>query len=228
MRSLRLFLTVLLALGLSTPAAAQFKKLRDAVKNSDPKAATSAPKNPAQAEAVSAQSDGGMVVLTPEVVDNLLAGGRAEKVERDRAAQEDTPYGRHIRAKAAYEAAKTTCGAAQATWGQRAAADEALAARYSAAMDKAMAAQGKGDMVAYENGMYEALGVMDPSCAVRDPQQPADFYEAKRAVDERANQANKRATGLTDREYGMASDRAIAILTGTEVPGGHRRRRRMP
>ena len=220
MRALRLFLTVLLAVGLSTPAAAQFKKLRDAVKKSDPKAATSAPKTPSEAGAVPAPSDGGTVVLTPEVVDQLLAGGKAAKAERDKAMLEDTPYGRYTRAKAAYEAAKPKCGEAQMTWGQRAAADEKLAARYSALMDKAMAAQARGDMVAYENGMYETMGLIDPSCAVREPRQPDDFHDAQRAVEERAAQANVRTTGLTDREHGMASDRVIALLTGTEVPGG--------
>ena len=220
MRSLRLFLTVLLALCLSTPATAQFKKLRDAVKKSDPTTAASAPKNPAQAEAVSAQGGDGIVVLTPEVVDQLLAGGEAARAERDKAGQEDTPYGRYVRGRTAYDDAKPKCEAAAATWGQRVAADAKLAARYSELTEKAMAAQQKGDMVAYENGMYQAAGVMDPSCAVREPRQPDDFHNARRAVEERANQANMRVTGLTDRELGMASDRVIAILTETEPPGG--------
>ena len=161
-----------------------------------------------------------MVVLTPEVVDRLLAGDKAAKVEREKAATEDTPYGRYTRAKAAYAVAQPKCSAAQLTWGQRAAADEKLTNRYSALMDKAMAAQQKGDMAGYEAGMYEALGVIDPACAVKDPRQPEDYYDAQRAVEERANQARLRATGFTDREHGMASDRVIAILTGSDVPGG--------
>lgn len=211
MRSFRLLMAVLVVLGVSTPAAAQFKKLKDAVtKKADPKPATSAP----------APADGGMIVLTPEVVDQLVAGLKAAAAEREKAKQEDTPYGRYVRAKAAYDAATPKCAAAQMTWGQRAAADEKLANRYTALMDKAMAAQQKGDMVGYENGMYEALGVMDPSCAVKDPRQPEDYYEAQRTVDERANQANLRATGFTDRELGVAADRVIAILNGSEPPGG--------
>lgn len=210
MRPFRLLVALLVALAVSTPAAAQFGKIKNAL-NKKAEPATS----PAGAPA-----DGGMVVLTPEVVDRLLAGGKAAKAEREKAVQEDTPYGRYIRAKAAYEAAQTKCQAAQATWGQRAAADEKLLNRYSALMDKAMAAQQKGDMAGYEAGTYEALGVIDPSCAVKDPKQPDDFYDAQRAVEDRATQAKVRSTGLTDREYGLASDRVIAILTGTEVPGG--------
>lgn len=220
MRLLRLFLTMLLALGLSTPAAAQFKKLRDAVKKSDPMEAAAAPNTPVRAEAVSAQGGDGLVVLTPEVVDQLLAGGLAANAERNKAAQEDTPYGRYARAKAAYDVAKPKCEAAYTTWGQRVAADEKLAERYDARLQKALAAQAKGDMAGYENGMYEAQGVVDPSCSVREPRQPDDLHESRRAVEERANQANMKSTGLTDRELGLASDRVIAILTGAEVPGG--------
>jgi hypothetical protein len=211
MRPFRLLMAVLVALGVSTPAAAQFKKLKDAAsKAAEQKAAPSA----------SAPADGGVVVVTPEVVDRLLAGDKAAKAEREKAVKEDTPYGRYTRGKAAYEAAKQKCGEAQMTWGQRAAADEKLMNRYSALMDKAMAAQQKGDMAGYEAGMYEALGIIDPSCAVKDPRQPDDYYDAQRAVDERANQAKLRATGFTDRELGLTSDRVIAILTGSDVPGG--------
>jgi hypothetical protein len=214
MRPFRLLVTVLVTLAVSTPAAAQFGKIKDALnKKTDPKT------DPKPVSA-GAPADGGMVVLTPEVVDRLLAGGKAATAEREKAAKEDTPYGRHIRAKAAYDVAQPKCRAAQATWGQRAAADEKLLNRYSALIDQAMAAQQKGDMTGYEARTYEALGLIDPSCAVKDPKQPDDFYDAQRAVEERANQAKVRSTGLTDREYGLASDRVIAILTGTEVPGG--------
>jgi hypothetical protein len=221
MRPFRLLGAVLVALAVSTPAAAQFGKIKDALnKKAEPKPATPAPQAPGQATSAGAPADGGLVVLTPEVVDRLLAGGKAAKAEREKAAQEDTPYGRYVRAKAAYEVAQPKCGAAQATWGQRAAADEKLLNRYSAQIDKAMALQQKGDMAGYEAGMYEALGMIDPSCAVRDPKQPDGFYDAQRAAEERANQAKLRSTGFTDREYGLASDRVIAILTGAEVPGG--------
>lgn len=214
MRRFRLLIAVLAALGVSTPAVAQFKKLKDAVtKKADPKPAAAAPQ-------ASGQSDGGTVAVTPDVVDRLLAGLRAAKAEREKAEKEDTPYGRYNLAKAAYAAAKPKCEAAQMTWGQRAAADEKLANRYTATVDKAMAAQQKGDMAGYEAGMYQALGLIDPSCAVKEPKQPDDYYDAQRAVDERANQANLRASGFTDREFGMVSDRVIAILNGSEPPGG--------
>ena len=211
MRPFRLLVAVLVALGVSTPVAAQFKKLKDAAsKAAEQKAATSA----------SAPADGGVVVVTPEVVDRLLAGDKAAKAEREKAGKEDTPYGRYTRAKAAYAVAQPKCGAAQATWVQRAAADEKLVNRYTAAMDKAMAAQQKGDMAAYEAGTYAALAIIDPSCAVKDPQQPDGYNDAQRAVEERANQAKLRATGFTDRELGLTSDRVLAILTGSDAPGG--------
>lgn len=220
MRPIRLLLAVLLALGVSTPAVAQFKKLKDAVnKAADKKAATPEPKAGGQS-AGSAPADGGVVVLTPEVVDRLLVGPKAASAEREKAEKEDTPYGRYRRAKAAYEVAKPKCSAAQMTWVQRAAADEKLVNRYTAAMDKAMAAQQKGDMVAYEARTYDALAIVDPSCAVREPNAPEGYNDMQRAVEERADQAKRKATGFTDRELGLASDRVFAILTGTDVPGG--------
>jgi hypothetical protein len=216
MRPLRLLLAVLIALGASTPASAQFKKLKDALgKKSVPKPAEPEPSATAPADA-----DGGLVVLTPAVVAQILAGSEAAQAERDKAVKEDTPYGRYTRAKAAAEAAKPKCQAAQAAWGQRAAGDEKLMNRYSAAVDQAMAAQQKGDMAGYEAGMYQALGLIDPSCAVKDPEVPDGQYDAQRAVEERAHQAELKAAGLTDREHGMVSDRIVAILTGTEPPGG--------
>ena len=220
MRPFRLLVAVLVALAVSTPAAAQFGKIKNALnKKTESKPETS----PAGAPA-----DGGVVVVTPDVVDRLLGADKAAKAEREKAVQEDTPYGRHIRAKAAYEAAQTKCHAAQATWATRAAADEKLINRYTALADKAMAAQEKGDMAAYEAGMYEALAVVDPSCAVKEPKQPDDFYDAQRATEERVNQAKLRSTGLTDREYGLTSDRIIAILNETDVPGGASPRKRAP
>ena len=216
MRPFRLLVAVLVALAVSTPAAAQFKKLKDAAsKAAEQKAAPSAP-----APSASAPADGGVVVVTPEVVNRLLAGDKAAKAEREKAGKEDTPYGRYIRAKAAYEVAQPKCGAAQATWIQRAAADEKLVNRYTALMDKAMAAQQKGDMAGYEAGTYAALAIVDPSCAVKDPQVPEGYSDAQRAVEERANQAKLRATGFTDRELGLTSDRVLAILTGSDAPGG--------
>jgi hypothetical protein len=183
------------------------------------KAAAPAAQAPSKAAAAPAENGGGTIAVTAELVDRLLAGGKAAKAERDKAAKEDTPYGRYVRAKAAYDAAQPKCQAAQATWSQRA-ADEKVAKRYTAAVDKAMAAQQKGDMAGYKAGMYEAAAIMDPSCAVENPQPPDGLYDAERAVDERANQANLRATGLSDREFGLTNDRIIAILNGSEPPGG--------
>jgi hypothetical protein len=223
MRQIRLLLAVLLALGVSTPAVAQFKKLKDAVnKAADQKAATPESKAGGQSAATAgaAPTDGGVVVLTPEVVDRLLTGAKAAKAEREKAEKEDTPYGRYHRAKAAYEVAQPKCSAAQMTWGQRAATDEKLMNQYSAAVDKAMAAQQKGDMIGYEARTYEALAIMDPSCGVREAKVPEDYNDMQRAVEERANEARRKATGFTDREDGLANDRVLAILNGSDVPGG--------
>lgn len=218
MRTFRLLLAVLVGLSVSTPASAQFKKLKDAVaKKAETSAAPSAPQAPGQA---AGQAGGGTIVVTPEVVDRLLAGAKARDAEREKALKEDTPYGRYHRAKAAYATAESKCNAAKGTWAQRLAANEKLGERYSAVVDKAMKAQEKGDMAGYEAGMYEALAIVDPSCQVKEPQQPEGYSEAQRAVNERAEQAGHKATGFEGREYGLASDRVIAILTGNEPPGG--------
>lgn len=225
MRPVRLLLAVLAALSLTTPAAGQFRKIKEAAtqkaaEKAGEKAGAPAAPAPSKAAPAPAEAGGGTVALTTDVVDRMVRGLKAAKAEREKALQEDTPYGRYNRAKAAAAAAKPKCQAAQATWGQRAAADEKLVKRYSAAMDKAMAAQQKGDMTGYSNATYEALGIIDPSCAVKDPETPDGYYEMERAVDERANQATLRTAGMTDREFGMASDKAIAILSGSEPPGG--------
>ena len=211
MRPFRLLVAVLVALAVSTPAAAQFGKIKNALKKTESKPETS----PAGAPA-----DGGIVVVTPEVVDRLLAADKAAKAEREKAVQEDTPYGRHIRAKAAYEAAQTKCHAAQATWTQRAAADEKLMNRYTALTDKAMAAQEKGDMAGYEARMYEALAVVDPSCAVKDPKQPDDFYDAQRAIEERVNEASSAPQALRTASTAWPPTESSRSSTGADVPGG--------
>jgi hypothetical protein len=214
MRTFRLLLAVFVGLSVGTPAAAQFKKLKDAMsKKEEPKAAESAPRTPGPA-------GGGTIVLTPEVVDRVLLGYKAAQAEREKAVKEDTPYGRHIRAKRAYAEAEPKCAAAQGTWSQRAIADEKLINRYTAKVDQAQAAQQKGDMAAYEARTYEALAIIDQSCAVKNPEQPAGFYDAQRAVDERANKANVQAAGFTDAEVALISERLYPLLTGSEPPGG--------
>src|SRR5918994_4821740 len=53
------------------------------------------------------------IVLTKEVVSRLITGLEAGQRERQRAEQEDTPYGRYQRAQTAYAGAKSRCKAAQ-------------------------------------------------------------------------------------------------------------------
>jgi hypothetical protein len=55
---------------------------------------------------------------------------------------------------------------------------------------------------------------------VKQPTQPSDFWDAKQALDTRAQQTAAKTSGYSDREFAMMSDRAIAILQDAEVPGG--------
>jgi hypothetical protein len=220
MRTVRLLVAVLVALGVSTPAAAQFKKLKDAVtKKSDPKPEASAPQPPA---------DGGTVALTPDVVDRLLIGFRAAKAEREKAAKEDTPYGRYVRAQATYDAAQPKCGAAQMTWTQRMVADEKLGKRYTTTVDKAMAAQQKGDMAGYQAGMYEALGIIDPSCTVKEPERPGDYNECSAPLPSARTRPTSRLRALRIRSGGWRPTGSSRSSTEATRRAGRRRRRRAP
>ena len=85
------------------------------------------------------------VVLTKEVVSRLITGLEAGQAERQRAEQEDTPYGRYQRAQTAYAAAKSKCKAAQQAFGARMASDEKLMAKYGKLQEQQLAALEKGD-----------------------------------------------------------------------------------
>ena len=95
-------------LALATPASAQFgglkKKLKgQAAQEGVNKAATAAGAPAAPAEAANAAAPGGgTIVLTDDVVGQLLTGLKAGKAERAAAAKEDTPYGQYLKAQAAY------------------------------------------------------------------------------------------------------------------------------
>ena len=146
----RIVAVLLLALAVATPASAQFgglkKKLKgDAVNKAvdkavDGSAGGDSAKAPTEtgaaastaggagptAKAVGGQTPatpettGGTLVMTPETVNRLIAGLKAGKAEREAAKKEDTPYGRYLKAQAAYEVAKAKCDAAQQTWPNRA------------------------------------------------------------------------------------------------------------
>ena len=215
---------LVIALGVATPASAQFGGLKKKLKG---EAATKAvdkaiPDAAAPSETATAPGgDNSTIVLTPETVDNLLAGIRAGKGERVKAEGEDTPYGRYKRAVAAYEVAKPKCDAAQQTWPTRLAANEKLMKRNEAIMNKMMAAMEKQDQKTQQIYADSMLGMVDASCLVKQPSQPSDLYDQQRAVDERAEQASLKASGFSGgREWGQVVDRVIPILQDAEVPGG--------
>jgi hypothetical protein len=223
----RLALAALVALAIATPASPQFgglkKKLKGAAaQEGASKAATAgAPsETPAQtADARATGGGGGTIVLTDDVVGRLLAGLRAGEAERQAAAKEDSPYGRRRKAEAAYAAAKAKCDQSQQAFGQRMAADEKMMAKYQAYLEKAMAAQGKGDQKLASVYQDSLMAMMDPSCTVKQPTQPDNYFEAQRDIDGRAEQQEMKASGFDRGELSMVKERADAILRGTNPPG---------
>jgi len=227
----RVVMLIVAALIVTTPASAQFGALKKKLKgeaaqkaaekaveaagvdaSAVPGAATETGSAPVSARA--AAPTGGMLVLNAEVVDRLVAGLKARAAEREAARKQDTPYGRYHTGLAAYEVAKPKCEAAMPGFYQRLAADRKLADKYTAITDKMSQAQAKGDQARATEYQYQALGLADPSCTVREPVRPENLYEAERDVDNRAEQAALKTADLTATEFGQASDRAIGILTG--------------
>ena len=223
----RLVALVLVAVCLATPASAQFgwlkKKLKgDAAAKAAEKAGSEAGAEAPAAAAAPANAPaggGGMIVLSADVVDRLLAGLKAAKAERELAVKEDTPFGRYNRDQAAYEVAKSKCEAAQQTGIQRIAADQKKNDKYTALTEKMIAAQSKQDYATTAVYQDSALAMIDPSCAVHQPERPSDYYEMQRDIDKRAEQATLKTANFTATELGQVSDRAIAILNGSAPPG---------
>jgi hypothetical protein len=212
-------------LGVASPAAAQFgglkKKLKAAAGQeaaADGQKAAGASDAPAAAPAGNEARGGGVVVVTPEGVDGLITGLKAAEVYRQTALKEDTPYGRYVRAAAAYEAAKLKCQEAQAGFVNRMANDEKLSSQYTELMDKAMAAYGKGDTKTASDYQYQALALQDPSCAVREPTRPDDYLDAQRDIDAKAEQTATKSSGLTANEYYWINERTWLILNGNPPP----------
>jgi hypothetical protein len=216
-------LATVAALALATPALAQFgsvkKHLKGKATEESVTQATDAATGKDQAAEESGPATGGTVVLTADVVDRLLTGLKAGQAERVAAAKEDTPYGRYQKAKAEYAVAKPKCEAGQQTFPQRAGSNQKFADKYSALTDKMVAAQGKGDtklMMIYQDS---AMAMMDPSCLVKQPSQPDNYYEAQREVDSRAEKQEVKASGFSQGELAMVKERATAILQGATPPG---------
>ncbi len=156
------------------------------------------------------------IVLTKEVVSRLITGLKAGQAERQRAEQEDTPYGRYQRAQTAYAAAKSKCKAAQQAFGARMASDEKLMARYGKLQEQQLAALEKGDQKAATAYQDQLLAMADSSCIVKEPtQRPDGYYDAQREIDRRVDTVVVKVTGFGPGELAMLQERATAILLGS-------------
>jgi len=82
-----------------------------------------------------------------------------------------------------------------------------------------VAAQGKGDHELSAVYQDSAMAMQDPSCVVKQPSQPDDYYEAQRAMDSRAEKQEIKASGFSRSELAMVKERAEAILRGGTPPG---------
>jgi hypothetical protein len=206
---------LVLALAIATPSAAQFGGLKKKVK-----AAVSKDAEPAEvAEANDGGADGGVVVLTPDVVERLIAGLKAGQAERDAAAKADTPFGRHQRAAAAYKEAKSKCEAGQRTFVHRMSGNEKLMDKYNYYVQKMAEAQGRGQQELVTAYNDSAMAMQDPACVVKEPQQPDGYWETQRSLDYQAEQKAIKTSGLSPSEYSMALERADAVLRGGTVAG---------
>ena len=205
---------VAVALTLATPAGAQFSGLKKKLKAATATEASSAATEAAGVPAAAPAATGGTVVLSDDVVADLINGLKAADAERQAAKNGDTPYGRYHRALAAYEVAQPKCQAAQATFPNRMAADEKLSNKYSGFVDKMVAAQTKGDQQATVAWSDSAMNMMDPSCTVKKPDQPASYYEDQRKVDSDAEQAAIKNSKLPRSDYAQGMERVEMTLRG--------------
>ena len=165
-----------------------------------------------------AAGTGGTLVLDDEVIERLIKGFHAAKAEREAAGKSDTPYGRYMRQEAAYKAAKPKCDAAQQTFPQRLSANQGMMEKNQHYLDMMMAAQQKQDTAAQRAWADSMLMMVDASCGVKEPQHPADYYDSRRDVDARAEEAQLKAADMDRRELGATVDRAIAILENAPPP----------
>ena len=213
----RLAAAALVACILATPAAAQFGGLKKKLKR-----ATSQEESPAAAQASDpTPAQGGTVVLTPDVVNQLITGLKAGQAEREAAAtSDDNSYGRYRKAERAYTEAQAKCESQRQAWTMKGNAKELDKA--NALIEKMLKAQEKQDYktaALYQDSVNLLQG--GPACLIKKPDQPKDYYEAQREVEVRGEKAAVKASGLGAGEYAMAQERAMAILRGgapTDVP----------
>jgi hypothetical protein len=204
---------VLLAAATAAPAAAQIGGIKKKVR-----AAAGAPEAADKGAKPATAAQAGTLVLTDEVLDRFIAGLRTGRAAREAEAKKDTPYGRHVRAQAAYAAAKPKCDAAAQTWPQRMAANQALMEKSNALLEKMMAAQQKQDTVLQRVYADSMLAMQDPSCTVKQPHQPGNWFDLQREVDGRVEQEELKASGFDQRELGAVRDRVLLILENAPLP----------
>jgi hypothetical protein len=222
----RMFALACLWLTLASPAAAQFggfkKKAEQAAGAEAAKKAgdtTAAQKGAAPAPAQGGGGGTETVVLDDQTVDRFIVGLKAGQGEREAAKKENTPYGRYHRDVSAYEAGKDKCAQAQANFPHRATADPKFADRYSATAEKMVKAQEAGNQELAAKWGDSAMAMIDPSCLIKQPKQPDDYYEAQRAIDSRAEEQAITSSKLSRSEFAMAQERAWMILQGQTPPG---------
>jgi len=209
----RAIAVAVLAAAVVSPAAAQFGGLKKKVK-----AAAGAEEKLAPPAQAGGGDGGGTLVIDDDVISRFLLGFKAAHADREAAPKEDTPYGRHLQAKAAAEAAARKCSEGQATFPQRMTADEKLRVKYTAMADKMMAAMEKQNMKLYQAYGDSAMLMMEPACLVKPPQQPENWDELQRQVDQRAEQKGAQASGLDARELGWVTERVFFILRDQPLP----------
>jgi tetratricopeptide (TPR) repeat protein len=158
------------------------------------------------------------VVLTPQVVDQLLAGLTATKAYRENARTGDTPVGRYNKAVEAYQAAKVKCENSHQSFINRMVSDQKLANQYTELANKMSEALGKGDRETAMRYQEQMLALQDPSCVVKEPQRPEDYNELQRDIDAKAEQDGVQKSGLSESEYAMALERGQGILLDAARP----------
>jgi hypothetical protein len=203
---LRVAMFTLAAFVLVTPASAQFGGLKKKIKKASGQEAPAADPTPAQ---------GGSVVLTADVVSQLITGLKAGRAEREAAAtSDDNAYGRYQKAERAYTEGQAKCEANRQAWAMKGNAKESDKA--NALIEKMLKAQEKQDsklVQIYQDSVNLLQG--GPSCLVKKPDQPKDYYEAEREVEVRGERAAVKASGLSAGEYAMAQERTVAIIRGS-------------
>jgi hypothetical protein len=206
----RFAIVALAALSLATPASAQFGGLKKKVKKATGQEETPAaapPSDPTPAQ-------GGSVVLTADVVSQLITGLKAGQAEREAAAKsDDNSYGRYQKAKRAFADAQAKCESNRQAWAMK--GDAKQSEKANALIEKMLKAQEKQDFKlaqVYQDSVNVLQG--GPSCLVKEPEQPKDYYEAEREVEVRGEKAAVKASGLGAGEYAMAQERAMSIIRG--------------